>query len=135
MGQSKHDLADRIRAAGMRATQSRIAVLRLLERQAAPMSHPEVSDTLDADGYDKASLFRCLNDLAEAGILRRFDAGDHVWRFELDTSQHAHFVCIDCGEVSCIDGLELSGGTQAPRAIHEGTAELQLRGVCDDCHG
>jgi len=43
----------------------------------------------------------------------RLNLGDHVWRFELvqngqgDAAEHAHFLCTNCGEVSCLEGVEI----------------------------
>ena len=68
------------------------------------MSHAEIAGALEPAGLDRATLYRNLIDLTDAGLLSRTDHGDHVWRFELrdnahgQTEQHPHFTCIDCGE-------------------------------------
>ena len=103
-------LRDRIRAAGMRSTVPRVAVLERLEEAGTPVSHAEIYEGLAARGFDRATVYRNLIDLTEAGLLSRTDLGDHVWRFELrseragrgdEPSGHPHFVCTDCGE-SCL---------------------------------
>lgn len=131
-------LKEQLRAAGLRATRSRLTVLRVLQSQSAPTSHPEITELLADDGWDRATLYRNLIDMTEAGLLRRVDLGDHVWRFELsgaahDTSAHPHFLCTACGDVACLPALRLPSGGDLPRALREGQVTIQLRGLCDDC--
>jgi Fur family ferric uptake transcriptional regulator len=92
-------------------------------------------------GYERATLYRNLMDLVGAGLVTRESLG-HLWRFELvrgedrdHGSQHPHFLCSECGEVSCLpDGVVrvvLVRG--APRAIGRPGLELQIKGRCDAC--
>ena len=75
MKQRKFDDAESIKAAireaGLRATPARIATLKLLSSANAPLTHSEVADELNDLGVDKATVFRNLNDMASAGLLRR----------------------------------------------------------------
>src|SRR5262245_58722967 len=105
MAKNHDELRAVVRARGLRATPSRLAVLELLRASDAPVSHGEVADRLAAHAWDRATIYRNLTDLAEAGLVRRTDVGDHVWRFEAVTEGHAvahpHFVCTECGSVEC----------------------------------
>lgn len=135
---SQDPLRERLRAAGLRATRSRVTVLEALQAQRSPTSHPEITELLSGDGWDRATLYRNLIDMTEAGLLRRVDLGDHVWRFELagerhDDQAHPHFLCTACGDVSCLPALRLPAGGDLPRALREGQVSIQLRGLCDDC--
>lgn len=132
------DLRARLRARGLRATPSRIAVLALLRRTGGPLSHAEAADRLRDQGWDRATIYRNLTDLAEVGLARRSDVGDHVWRFEAvdDThagDPHAHFVCTECGTVECLPDVGLAVGKAAPRAVKQKQVEVQVRGRCDGC--
>jgi len=137
------ELRDELRQAGLRATRPRMAVLERLDSATAPLSHGELADSLASDEWDRATVYRNLIALTEAGLARRRDVGDHVWRFERvressgkdHESAHPHFMCIDCGDVSCLPELSLRGRGRAaiPRAIREQEAEISVRGVCDDC--
>ncbi|MEP1647136.1 MAG: transcriptional repressor, partial [Rhodopirellula bahusiensis] len=51
-----------IRDAGLRATPARIATLMMLRDASAPLTHANVADHLAANGVDKATAFRNLND-------------------------------------------------------------------------
>jgi Fur family ferric uptake transcriptional regulator len=136
------ELRDVLRKAGLRSTGPRVAVLRWLERAGTPVSHPELFEALAQEGFDRATLYRNLVDLAEAGIVRRTDLGDHVWRYELRASEdghvveHPHFVCTDCGEVACLPGVDVkivSGGNETPRSVRSHKFAVQLSGRCNQC--
>ena len=132
-------LQQAIREAGLRATPARIATLRLLQKASAPLTHAEAASDLENLGIDKATVFRNLNDMVSAGLLRRTELGDHVWRFELigdenhDGSAHPHFICVDCGVISCMGDVKLTAGSmRLSRKVGEVT-EILLRGHCNDC--
>ena len=137
------ELQQLLRAAGLRSTTPRIAVLGYFHEHGGRKSHAELCELLGDRGFDRATIYRILVDLAEASILSRTDLGDHVWRFELRKSgdagehsdAHPHFVCVDCGEVSCLPELSLQHARSAnvPRAVAKKMVAVQLKGRCDGC--
>src|SRR5215831_11394757 len=136
------ELRGAVRAKGLRATPSRLAVLELLRASDSPMSHGDVADRLASQAWDRATIYRNLTDLTEVGLLSRTDVGDHVWRFEVHQeglrghqNEHPHFMCTDCGEVSCLRGvnIRISAAPGVPRALSAKNVEVQLKGLCDRC--
>ncbi|MFN0054331.1 MAG: Fur family transcriptional regulator [Planctomycetales bacterium] len=135
------DLRTKVRAVGLRSTPARLAVLNALERKATPATHADLAAELVPQGFDKATVYRNLIDLTEAGLLSRSELGDHVWRFELRTeprqhdSEHPHFLCVDCGEVSCLSDVDISiapaRGKKSSNIGH--VTEVLLKGHCDRC--
>ncbi|MBX3226970.1 MAG: transcriptional repressor [Labilithrix sp.] len=140
---SVKELQELLRGVGLRSTTPRIAVLEYFHAHGGQNSHAEIFEALDDRGFDRATIYRVLMDLAEAKFLSRTDLGDHVWRFELrngvggvkHTEEHPHFVCVDCGEVSCLPGMSirLEGATKAPKSVTTKKVEVQLKGRCDNC--
>ncbi|MFK8001689.1 MAG: Fur family transcriptional regulator [Polyangiales bacterium] len=129
------ELKNELRAAGLRATGSRVGVLRSVRKAARPVALADVMERLGDEAPDRATVYRNLLDLAEAGLLRRAHLGD-AWRFEGgDESEHAHFICTQCGIVECTPdvSLNVSTGAKAPGSVREGDFRVQLHGVCDDC--
>jgi Fur family ferric uptake transcriptional regulator len=138
-----------IRGCGLRVTQPRLAVLQVLTRSARPLSHADLIEALAGQGFDRVTLYRNLNDLADAGIVVRTEVGDRVWRFELrgrvgragedgagsHSGVHPHFTCTDCGSVSCLPEniVRITKSLRLPRALREQSVEVSLRGVCDRC--
>jgi len=138
MAKPTEEIRTALRTRGLRATPSRIAVIELLRAEAAPMSHGDVADRLAGQPWDRATIYRNLTDLAGAGLARRTDVGDHVWRFEAVTSDHdsahPHFVCTECGTVECLPEIELAvRRAKAPRAVRNRQVEVHVRGLCDAC--
>ena len=100
-------------------------------------------DALHKDGFDQSTLFRCLNELADARLVARLDLGDQLRRFELAKSDgageagHAHFMCTDCGALMCLDGFTVKVTPErGPRRKALGEiSEVLLRGRCGECLG
>lgn len=130
-----------LREASLRATAARVAVLKLLASVGVPMSHAQVTKSLAELGFDQSTLFRCLNELADAHLVARLDLGDQVRRFELakldggGEADHAHFMCVDCGELRCLDGFSVKlTPDRGPRRRALGQiTEVLLRGRCEKC--
>lgn len=132
------ELRNLVRKGGLRATPSRIAVFEVLQASEHPISHGDVAQRLSGHGWDPATLYRNLTDFVEAGMARRTDVGDHVWRFELVRADHdpshPHFVCTECGTIECLPRVELVlPRASAPKAVRQRKIEVQLRGLCDAC--
>ena len=131
-----------LRDAGLRATAARVAVIKLLAAQGRPLSHAEVVEALDDFGFDQSTLFRCLNEIADAELVSRLDLGDQTRRFELrDTNKveftHPHFMCIDCGELTCMNDFAVQiTPSRGPKREKLGTfTEVLIRGHCGNCKG
>ena len=130
-----------LRTADLRSTTSRVAVLQHVAVAGKPVSHAEVADALVPQGFDKSTLYRCLVELADAGLLSRLDAGDHAWRFELRqgeehaSGEHPHFVCVDCGKVTCLPDIDvkISPAKGAQPAAWGDVTEVFLKGHCREC--
>ena len=143
MGKAMRQMVDRgiirsrIRQAGLRATTGRVATYAAVAAAGRPLTHADVVAQLDELELDRATIYRKLMDLTEAGILNRKDLGTN-WHFELAAEHdgdHAHFVCTDCGDVQCLEDVDVQfkrkGGM--PSAVAREAYDLQLRGRCDSC--
>lgn len=105
------------------------------------MSHAEVVQSLDEFGFDQSTLFRCLNELADAGLATRLDLGDQTRRFELRRMEdeaeftHPHFMCVDCGDLTCMNEFTVQiTPSRGPRRSKLGTiTEIMIRGHCGRC--
>lgn len=130
------DLRALLSGAGLRVTPQRMALLRELARLRVPVSHAEVTERLVSSALDRVTIYRNLIALTDAGLLVRTQLGDNTWRFELPRNagelhgQHPHFVCSDCGEVTCLDASAVAlHGELASYQV----SEVQLRGRCAAC--
>jgi Fur family ferric uptake transcriptional regulator len=127
-----------IRGANLRSTTCRVAVLQHLSRSAGPLSHADVADVLVPEGFDKSTIYRCLVEMSDAGLVNRHDLGDHVWRFEFrrgdshESCEHAHFMCTVCGKVECLSDVEVI--VPPTSKLNGRFTEILLKGQCDACN-
>jgi Fur family ferric uptake transcriptional regulator len=129
-----------IREAGLRATPARIAILQMLSEATSPLPHSVVAEKLSHQGVDSTTVFRNLNSMTQVGLLRRAELGDHLWRFEVvrdkelgHNSVHPHFLCVDCGEITCLDQVELTSSSQRVTESVGEVTEILVRGHCNQC--
>ncbi|NUM56746.1 MAG: transcriptional repressor [Candidatus Hydrogenedentes bacterium] len=103
------DFAGQLRAAGVRVTRPRLAVLSLLHTIGGHRSADDIVDALRERGplLPRASIYNVLNDLFDRGVIMRVDAGPGRALYEASTNWHHHFVCRQCGyimDVPCAVG-------------------------------
>ena len=129
---------DELRAAGLRVTRPRLAVL------AEVRDHPHADvDTIAAGARNRLgslstqAVYDVLYALTAAGLLRRIEPAGSPARFELQTGDnHHHLVCRDCDaivDVDCDAGRTpcLQPSDDAGYLIDE--AEVTFWGVCPAC--
>jgi Fur family transcriptional regulator, ferric uptake regulator len=128
-----------LRDAGLRCTAARLWVLEMLLQSHTPLSHAQVADTLSPRGFDRATIYRNLIELSDAGLVSRIELGDHVWRFELKRPNstgvldHPHFVCLDCGEVTCLEEMSVNLKPTSKAGLPINVTEVLLKGHCGNC--
>lgn len=129
--------AGRLRAAGLRVTRQRTAVLEALTGLGGHRTAEEVAACLEAAGVrvPRASLYHALGSLAAAGVLMVADAGPGVARYEVASSWHHHLVCRSCGavvDVPCLAGARPCLTADLPGATID-EAQVIFRGTCASC--
>lgn len=128
-----------IRDVGLRSTPTRIAVFAFGLRQSAPFTHSDVVQAFEGQGFESSTLFRALTDFADRGLMRKLDVGDHLFRYEVTRSadihhQHPHFLCTDCGGVSCVRESTASFASHAASLVGKHSiTDVLFKGVCGEC--
>ncbi|MDI2098392.1 Fur family transcriptional regulator [Ruicaihuangia caeni] len=130
--------ADTIRAAGLKVTAPRLAVLRALRYaphsdadQVFRMVEPELTAT------SRQAVYGVLGAFTEAGLARRIEPAGSPARYELRVGDnHHHLVCTGCGRVEDVDCVHGAAPCLVPSqtqgfAIAE--AEVTFWGRCVDC--
>jgi Fur family ferric uptake transcriptional regulator len=134
-------LDDLLRAAGLRRTSARLAVLEVLATEKQPLSAHQIREHLPA-GTDNVTLYRTLNTLTQNHLLHRARGDEQVWLYGLGEAKgkarhgHAHFVCDECGTVECLEDTPVPAGRSGVRRGYRvDYSEVLLHGACPDCHG
>ena len=128
-----------IRAAGMRATLPRIHVLRILSEAIRPLSHSEVVARLEGIGGDQATAYRSLVSFQEKGIVRVASHARGIARYELVGEGeeahhvHPHFICNECGMVSCLPKTTYITAVDEQWRECLKMAAMQFVGKCQEC--
>jgi Fur family ferric uptake transcriptional regulator len=128
----------RIRELGLRVTAPRLAVLRILAEAERPLSHAEVVTRLgDEAMWDRATVYRNLIALVGVELVRVASHAGGICRYEIAREDkecaHPHFVCDDCGVVSCLPETEVVTPKKAKWSKSLKSAEVQFVGTCPTC--
>ncbi|MDB5341638.1 MAG: ferric uptake regulator, Fur family [Schlesneria sp.] len=130
-------LTQAARESGLRLTRARRAVLFELCRAVSPLTHAELVTRLQDEQIDQATVYRNLMQLVEAGLVKRTELGDHLWRFNLvgpNSSSGAYFICMACGNVAVL-GLEMFDHVSALSSrLALQVKEVVIKGHCAGCH-
>jgi Fur family ferric uptake transcriptional regulator len=131
-----------LKAAGLRCTPVREAVLRLLARAIGPLGVPEMLGKLPTE-TDAVTVYRTLNTFTRKKLVHRIQADDRSWRYAIGDSaaatehRHPHFVCDNCRTVECLASAEIP--RELPRSMGVGKGylvsypEVVLHGKCPKC--
>jgi Fe2+ or Zn2+ uptake regulation protein len=130
-------LDERLRQAGLKATQPRLLVLGLLQELGGHRSADELLKELQARGSDvsRASVYNVIDTLVSRGLVMLADAGPGPALYEVSLTWHHHFVCISCGriiDIPCVVGEKpCLLPDWLPGTIEE--TQIIFRGRCADC--
>jgi Fur family ferric uptake transcriptional regulator len=129
---------EQLRAAGLRVTAGRVAILSSLNRMPhadAESLYRDVQGVLSATSVQ--SVHNVLGALTVAGVIRRIEPAGSPARYERRIGDnHHHVVCTECGiigDVDCAVGEApcLTPSNAAGFTVH--TAEVTFWGLCPEC--
>jgi Fe2+ or Zn2+ uptake regulation protein len=127
-----------LRAAGLRVTQPRLAVMAVLGEH--PHADTNAIIALVREGLGDVShqaVYDVLQALTSAGIVRRIQPLGSVARYETRVGDnHHHVVCRSCGAVADVDCAVGQRPCLVPSIDHEyeiDEAEVIYWGTCPDC--
>ncbi|MHB8520938.1 MAG: Fur family transcriptional regulator [Limisphaerales bacterium] len=133
-------LADRLRQHARKVTGPRQLILDVLRRNTHPLTNREIFNALPQGEGDLATVYRSIHLLEKMGMVKRFDFGDGVARFELvregEDGHHHHLICRHCAAVVEIEdcfprALEVKIASR--NGFKRITHKLEFFGVCPRC--
>jgi Fur family transcriptional regulator, ferric uptake regulator len=135
-------LTGQLREQSRKVTGPRRAILELLSQQKHPVSIRRIHELMSDSSCDLATVYRSMKMLDRLGMVRRFDFGDAVARYELnrhaDGGHHHHLICTDCAKVVEIQECfpsELEEKIAAGNGFASITHRLEFFGICPKCQG
>lgn len=83
-----------------------------------------------------ATVYRNLNQLAEADLIRRVECLDGSVHFDHNTHNHYHFICIKCNKVYDIP-YEVAPDLEQRVLVETGlqviSHDIAFKGICQHC--
>ncbi|GAA1530360.1 Fur family ferric uptake transcriptional regulator [Microbacterium ginsengiterrae] len=131
---------ERLRAAGLRVTVQRVAVLDALRAHphaSAEAVHSSIRTTLG--GVALPTVHGILGDLTGAGVVRRVslpDAGSALYEVQDEFDNHHHLQCVECGrveDVACAVGEAPCLHPSHDHGMRILEASVTYRAICSDC--
>ncbi len=150
LDQSLDQACARLKAAGLRITQPRIAILTALFGQSQPITIEQIHEKLNSRSCDLVTVYRCLAAFEELGLVRRsyFHNGTSLYQIQMGTELVYHVVSKNDNTVTALspeltvelraviqkieDSLKAAGYTDishmaeffasAPSAVRQGVA-------------
>ena len=124
----------------LKVTSQRLEVMRCLGGERAYLSADEVWNLIRPrlGSISLPTVYRILDELAEAGVITRIFRSDRKQYYFLCTNQehHHHFVCESCRNVEDVDLCCLEGVAQEIARRSGGCVTshiLQINGLCGVC--
>jgi Fur family ferric uptake transcriptional regulator len=139
---SATEFVEQHRPAGGRRSDKRDVIVEIFLRQDGHIAADALVDLVRRhDGrISRATVYRTLQWMVDAGIARRVDFGDGRFRFEhaYRHPRHFHFICKKCHsslEFLSSDIETLIEEIAAVRGFDPDQSELQIYGLCEGCRG
>lgn len=125
---------------GVKATSNRVALLALFLGVPHTLTAPEAVAALEQrQRVNKVTVYRMLSLFQERGIVRKLSLAGRADYYELAVGSplsHPHFQCQRCGEVQCLEPVDLNQVLAVVRG-HAGNlaerVEIRVEGVCHKC--
>ena len=136
------DLAiEKLVAVGLKKTEIRIQLLSYILNSHHAISQPELEKKFKSIS-DRVTIYRALSSFEENGIVHKVIDLNGTARFALCSSskctehqhfdEHVHFLCVQCGDVVCLDEIEIPK-IELPSNLIIHKSNLNIQGVCLNC--
>ena len=130
-----------LQSRGMRSTTPRRILVDYIFKQHRHFDADELVEQLpgknDTGYVSRATVFRTLNELVEAGLLRKLDLGGRsVFEHDYGYPQHDHLHCTTCDRLIEFQSEELKKLREAVASEYKFRVtghRFIVSGICDDC--
>ncbi len=123
----------KLKSAGMRITQPRVAILAALNKCSKPTSIEHLHTLLGGESCDLVTVYRCMAAFEEIGLVRRAFLYNGTALYEINLGQPVryHVVCKASDQVEQLDAETSAEIATALRAVED---KLRARGYSDVSH-
>ncbi|MRI83041.1 MAG: transcriptional repressor [Nitratiruptor sp.] len=131
------ELRDKIRRRGLKHSQQREEILKVLFHAKGHLTPEEIYARLRTSGIGLATIYRTLALLEEEEMVRSISFDNEGRRYELNRGgHHDHLICLGCGAIvefydEALEQLQEKIARQAGFTLI--THQLNLYGLCATC--
>lgn len=83
----------------LKLTNARREILEILINSNKPLSYEDVKEDIS---MDKATFYRNIIKFEENGLISTFESNDKKRYYEIQESEHSHFICNKCSKIECL---------------------------------
>ena len=108
----------------IKLTSARKSILEILINSNKPLSYEDMKENIS---MDKATFYRNISIFEEENLVSSFESNDKKRYFEIQKTQHSHFICSLCSKIECIhEKLDFNlSGYKIENVI--------IKGICKNC--
>ena len=122
----------------MNYSRQREKILDVLTRNAVHPTADELLEFLQRENSNIGitTLYRNLNQLAEAGMIKKIDGLEPSAHFDHNTFNHYHFVCEECKKVYDVPSdiaPELINNVRMATGFEIKSHDIVFHGICNKC--
>ena len=123
----------KLKSAGLRITQPRLAILAALSNRMQPTSIEQLHADVGAENCDLVTVYRCIAAFEEIGVVRRafFHNGTAMYEMNVGRTARYHVVCKQTNEV---EELDAETSDELRRTIESVQEKLRARGFSEIGH-
>ncbi|RCV64947.1 Fur family transcriptional regulator, peroxide stress response regulator [Methanophagales archaeon] len=122
---------------GIRSSYQRLKILQYLQ---AHRTHPTVDMiyknlSKEIPTLSKTTVYNTVKLFVSKGIVQELTIEEKEVRYDADTTQHAHFKCIECGSVYdvALESTIVLQGMVTEEGHKVIDCQVYLKGICKDC--
>jgi Fur family transcriptional regulator, peroxide stress response regulator len=123
-------LAAKLREKGLKVTPQRLSIYGILldtkEHPSAETIYEVVKSRMPSISFN--TVYKTLSSLEESGLIKKLVVEENHYRFDADTSPHAHILCVKCNKLEDVPG---DYGKRA-QAMREEFSLLYNRNLCGE---
>lgn len=126
------------REKNLKLTPQRYAIYKYL---LSTKSHPSAemiyeNIIMDYPTMSLATVYKTVKTLSEIGLVQELNVGEDNFRFDANVSRHPHVVCLSCGRVDDIEGVDFSFLNKEAEKLTDYKIQdhqLYFYGFCSEC--
>jgi Fur family ferric uptake transcriptional regulator len=138
--ESTSEYIDSLRPAGSKRSSKRDLIVRVFLRQEGHLSADDLVDLIRKEDQriSRATIYRTLQWMVDAGIARKVDFGEGRFRFEHSYRhpRHFHLICKSCNRSSEFLSSDIEAVVEevaAARNFSPRQSVVQIYGTCEQC--